>query len=69
MRWGIIIYTLYDLVYPYVTYNDVYVRRLLRGVDVSFFTRFLVVRTVSVSGVPGEGVNVDSRESAFFLGF
>jgi hypothetical protein len=35
MRWGIIIYTLYDLVYPYVTYNDVYVRRLLRGVDVS----------------------------------
>lgn len=33
--WGIIIYTLYHLVYPYVTYNDVYVRRLLRGVDVS----------------------------------
>jgi len=35
MDWGIIIYTLYHLVYPYVTYNDVYVRRLLRGVDVS----------------------------------
>lgn len=70
MDWGIIIYTLYYLVYPYVTYNDVYVRRFLRGVDVSFFTRFLVVRSVSLSGVPGGGVNVDSLESAaFFLGF
>jgi len=53
---------MYHLVYPYVTYNDVYVRRLLRGVDVSFFTRFLVARTVSVSGVSGEGGNVDSLE-------
>jgi hypothetical protein len=35
MDWGIIIHTLYHLVYPYVTFNDVYVRRLLRGVDVS----------------------------------
>jgi len=35
MGWGIIIYTLYHLVYPYVTYNDVYVCRLLRGVGAS----------------------------------
>ena len=32
---GIIIYTVSSCISIYVTYNDVYVRRLLRGVDVS----------------------------------
>lgn len=31
----------------------------------TFFTRFLVVRTIFVSGVSGDGGKVDSLESAF----